>query len=48
MMVNDKVYYILYTVMIICFFILSTNMPTLRMKAVGILITLVNALLYWK
>jgi hypothetical protein len=48
MILNDKVYLILYVIMLGCFLILSTNMPTLRMKTIGLLITVVNALLYWR
>jgi len=41
-------YYILYPTMLISFFILSMTAPTPKEKAIGILITMVNALLFWR
>lgn len=44
---SNFLYWILYGVMLFSFLILSlTTMPTLREKAIGILITMVNALLF--
>jgi len=48
-MLPNKIFWIVYITMIVCFAILSvTSMPTPREKVIGILITIVNALLYWR
>jgi len=48
-MLSNYIYWPLYFTMVITFAILSvTAMPTPREKAIGILITIVNALLYWR
>lgn len=48
-MLANLSYYVIYSIMLVSFFTLSIiSMPTLREKAIGILITLVNALLFWK
>jgi len=39
---------ILYAMMLIGFAGLSLRIPSLKMKIIGILLTLVNALLFWK
>lgn len=46
-MLNNIFYWIIYGIMLSSFFILSMiAMPTPREKAIGILITMVNALLF--
>lgn len=47
--INNIFYWITYVTMLIAFLTLAMiTMPTPREKAIGILITLVNALLFWK
>ncbi len=48
-MLSSYLYWPIYIIMILCFLALSlTSMPTPREKAIGLLITMVNALLYWR
>jgi len=41
-------YYLLYTIMLVGFLGLSIQNPDLKGKMIGILLTIVNALLFWK
>jgi len=48
-MLPEKIYWPIYITMIVCFLILSlTSMPTFREKTIGVLITMVNILLYYR
>ena len=48
-MLSNLIYWPVYITMLGTFLTLSlTSMPTPREKAIGLLITIVNALLYWK
>ncbi len=48
-MLPNYLYWPLYVSMLVIFLTLSlTSMPTPKEKAIGVLITIVNALLYWK
>jgi len=41
-------YYIVYSIMLISFFGLSLTDPTIKGKCLGILLTVVNALIFYK
>lgn len=41
-------YQILYWMMVIGYFGISVSTPTLRLKIIGLLLTVVNALLFWR
>ena len=41
-------YWILYVMMVVGYFGLAVAVPTLRMKIIGLLLTTVNALLFWR
>ena len=48
-MLPNNLYWPVYITMIITFLILSlTSMPTPREKVIGLLITVVNILLFWR
>lgn len=46
---TGKLYWIIYIMMVGSFFTLSmSTMPTWKDKAIGLLLTIVNGLLFWK
>ncbi len=45
-MLNPILYNILHATLVISFFILSLNVPEMRMKIIGLLLTVVNYLLF--
>lgn len=47
-MINNFYYNIVYIIMLSSFFTLSMQGITLKDKVLGILITLVNALIFWR
>lgn len=49
MILPNNLYWPIYIIMIVTFLTLSLfSMPTPREKAIGLLITVVNILLYWR
>lgn len=45
---NNLLYHIVYIVMLLSFFTLSIQGPTLKDKVLGLLITCVNALIFFR
>jgi len=42
------IYWVLYTMMVVGFFGLSMINPSLKMKVLGVLLTIVNGMLFWR